>query len=188
MTTRSLRQRSIGAGHQSCRTNAPVAVCGPRHACRDAVHAQSPKEIIDPIGKGDVLVIDPPWPIKKMVLKLHGNEKPELDYKTMSVDDITRLNLVERYAAENCHVFLWTTNRFLPAAIDIFKTWEVKYSLPLIWHKSGGPQPLGLSELASGSANARHPTPLVRVKNPSNRITGNSRRAAWQREVARPRS
>ncbi len=67
-----------------------------------------------------------------------------LDYPTKSVEEIEEMNLVEKFAADNCHVFLWTTQRFLPAAIHILEKWGVKYGFTMVWHKNGGPQPLGL--------------------------------------------
>jgi N6-adenosine-specific RNA methylase IME4 len=137
-------QRHAVADHRGRRRRKipPVAQCGPRPECRPLAKSKAKT-------KADVLVVDPPWPMKKFVMKIHGNEKPELDYKTMSLEDIARLNLVERFAGENCHVFLWTTNRFLPAALEILKTWGVKYSLPFIWHKNGGPQPVGQAQYNS---------------------------------------
>ena len=137
-------QRHPVADHRGRRRRKipPVAQCGPRPECRPLAKSKAKT-------KADVLVVDPPWPMKKFVMKIHGNEKPELDYKTMSLKDIARLNLVERFAGENCHVFLWTTNRFLPAALEILKTWGVKYSLPFIWHKNGGPQPVGQAQYNS---------------------------------------
>ena len=50
----------------------PVIQCGPRPECRTLAKSNTKP-------KADVLVIDPPWPMKKMVLKIHGNEKPDLE-------------------------------------------------------------------------------------------------------------
>ena len=91
-------------------------------------------------GLYDVIVIDPPWPMVKIPLEKDPDEVP-LTYPTMSVDEITAMELP---AKESCHVFMWTTHKYLPASFDIFKAWGVKYVLTMVWHKGGGMQPFGL--------------------------------------------
>jgi N6-adenosine-specific RNA methylase IME4 len=104
------------------------------------------REPEDPVGKFDLLVIDPPWPMEKPVQDGNSSETRELDYPTMSLEDIEKENLVKKFAAENCHLFLWTTHRFLPAALAILEKWGVKYSCTFVWHKDGGRQPTGLPQ------------------------------------------
>ena len=41
-------------------------------------------------------------------------------------------------------MFLWTTQRFLPAALNLLDPWGLKYSCLFTWHKPAGVQPLGL--------------------------------------------
>lgn len=103
-----------------------------------------------PKGEYDVIVIDPPWDIKKISREVAPNQSDnmgaeiaELAYPTMTVDEIKRFDLP---AADNCHVFLWTTQKYLPTAFDIFKDWEVRYVLTFVWHKPGGFQPYGLPQ------------------------------------------
>ena len=40
--------------------------------------------------------------------------------------------------AKNTWVFLWTTQKFLPASYDIIKKWGLKYRFTMTWVKSGG--------------------------------------------------
>ncbi len=100
------------------------------------------REIEAPTGEYDVIVCDPPWPMKRSEL----DERPqqvELDYSTMTEEDIAAINLP---CADACHVFLWTTQRFLPVAFGVLDAWGLKYTCTFVWHKPGGPQPLYLPQ------------------------------------------
>ena len=90
-------------------------------------------------GVYDVIVIDPPWPMEK----LERDSAPTqvgFDYPTMTLEEI---RAVEVPCADNCHVMLWTTQKFLPNAFDIVSSWGLKYVCTLVWHKPGGFQPFG---------------------------------------------
>lgn len=50
-------------------------------------------------------------------------------------------------AAPNTHLFLWTTEKFLPAAINrVLPAWGFRYVLVMVWLKPGGMQPIGLPQ------------------------------------------
>ena len=89
-----------------------------------------------PEGKYDVVVIDPPWPIERVPM---GDAQPyeakELDYKTMSIEDIGKMDVP---ASDNAWVFLWSINRFMPEAYDLLAGWGLKYRYTMVWHKAGG--------------------------------------------------
>jgi len=93
--------------------------------------ARKPKAAV---GEFDVIIMDPPW---------QAMDEVKLGYSTMTLAQIEQENLVKKYAAKDCHVFLWTTNTFLPAAFDLFEKWGVKYSCTFVWHKDRGMQPTG---------------------------------------------
>lgn len=80
-------------------------------------------------GTYDTIVVDPPWPMKM-----------KMPYSTMSQEDIAAIRLP---AAEHCHLFLWTTQGFLPVASDILKAWGFNYCSTFVWHKDGGQYPTG---------------------------------------------
>jgi N6-adenosine-specific RNA methylase IME4 len=93
-------------------------------------------------GQYDVIVIDPPWPMAK----IERDERPqqiELDYPTMSESELRALQVP---CADNCHVWLWTTHKFLPLAFTLMDAWHLKYVCEFVWHKPGGFQPYGLPQ------------------------------------------
>jgi N6-adenosine-specific RNA methylase IME4 len=96
-------------------------------------------------GLFDVLVIDPPWPMQKFDRDVRPNQVA-LDYSTMTVDEILAWPYATQKAAEDCHVFLWTTQKFLPFAFDCITTWGFAYTCTFVWHKPGGIQPVNLPQ------------------------------------------
>lgn len=60
-------------------------------------------------------------------------------YSTMTVDDIARLP-VEDIAAEDAHLYLWTTNRYLRSVYDVCEAWGFRPVQMLVWCKP----PMGL--------------------------------------------
>jgi len=95
-----------------------------------------------PEGTFEVIVIDPPWPIEKISRDV-AMAQIDFDYPTMSIEQIENLTIP---ASENCHIFLWTTQKFLPEAFEIIEHWNFKYILTFVWHKEGGFQPFRLPQ------------------------------------------
>lgn len=95
-----------------------------------------------PDGKYDVIVIDPPWPMEKIEREI-APRQAGFDYPVMQLDAITTLKIP---SADNCHIFLWTTHKFLPHALEILEAWKMKYICTFVWHKSGGFQPFNLPQ------------------------------------------
>lgn len=105
----------------------------------ESVEAQDAQAITGVYG---VVVIDPPWPMEKIVREVRPNQAG-FDYPTMTIEEISRLEIP---FAEDCHVWLWTTQKFLPHAFGLFAAWDVKYVCTFGWHKNGGFQPIGLPQ------------------------------------------
>lgn len=93
-------------------------------------------------GKYDVIVIDPPWPMEKIDRECSPTQTG-FDYPTMQLHEIGQIKLP---AANDCHLFVWTTQKFLPTTYAIITGWGFKYVFTMVWHKNGGFQPFNLPQ------------------------------------------
>lgn len=93
-----------------------------------------------------VLVIDPPWPMVKIEREVRPNQVG-FDYPTMSIAEITDVGArAVASLADDAHVFLWATNKYLPASLKMVKSWELVYVCDFVWHKPGGFQPWNMPQ------------------------------------------
>jgi len=86
------------------------------------------------------IVADPPWPYEEG-FNGFGNRRG-LPYKSMTVEEIAALP-VASLADAGCHIYVWTTNRYLPVALSIVEMWGFSYSATLVWAKPPGQKGLG---------------------------------------------
>ena len=108
---------------------------------RDAMRKQA-LAIKPPEGKYRTIVIDPPWDMEKIQRDLAPNQV-DFDYPTMSLDEIKDFKLP---AHEECHLWLWTTQKYLRPSFDLLDAWDFTYLATFVWHKNGGFQPVGLPQ------------------------------------------
>jgi N6-adenosine-specific RNA methylase IME4 len=100
------------------------------------------REVEAPTGLFDVIVIDPPWPMEK----IERDERPNqvhFDYPVMTEGELAALDIP---ADKDCHVWLWTTHKFMPMALRLLNAWGLSYVCTFVWHKPGGFQPVGLPQ------------------------------------------
>jgi N6-adenosine-specific RNA methylase IME4 len=93
-------------------------------------------------GQYDVIVIDPPWPMEKIERDVTP-EQVAFEYPTMQEDELSAMQLP---TADDCHVWVWTTHKFLPMCLRLLDAWGLKYVCTFVWHKPGGFQPFGLPQ------------------------------------------
>lgn len=83
-----------------------------------------------PNGLFDVIVIDPPWPYGGQYSSTgHRVASP---YPEMPIEEIIALDIP---AADNCILWLWTTNRFMHEAHHILEAWAFEPKTILTWFK-----------------------------------------------------
>ena len=88
---------------------------------------------LDAQGLFQTIVIDPPWDWgDEGDVNQLGCARP--DYHTMPIDEIEAMP-VGKIADENCHLYLWVTNRSLPKAFRLMEAWGFLYVTCLTWVK-----------------------------------------------------
>ena len=127
-------------------------ITGGKESYADAIREVRREEVVEKLndistrevkrleGKYDVIVIDPPWPIQKIEYDVRPNQVV-LDYPTMTEDELAAMKMP---AADDCHLWLWTTHKYLPMALRLLEVWGFKYTCTFVWHKDNGIQPIGL--------------------------------------------
>jgi N6-adenosine-specific RNA methylase IME4 len=105
----------------------------------ESVKAKAVKEAK---GVFDVIVLDPPWPMEKIERDV-APDQVAFEYPTMTEAELGKLKIP---ADDACHVWVWTTHKFLPMALRLLDVWRLKYVCTFVWHKPGGFQPFGLPQ------------------------------------------
>jgi N6-adenosine-specific RNA methylase IME4 len=95
------------------------------------------------VGRYRTIVADPPWEYDggfyttshdPRTGRLSNPKRVALAYDALSVDEIKALPVGE-LALPDAFLFLWTTNRYLPAAFDLLPAWGFRYAQMLVWAK-----------------------------------------------------
>jgi N6-adenosine-specific RNA methylase IME4 len=85
------------------------------------------------------IVADPPWAYERMVGRTIGGgpgwQVRGLPYPSMTVDEIQSLPIPD-LADSDARLFLWTTNRYMPAAFRLLSGWGFRYQQTLVWRKN----------------------------------------------------
>lgn len=88
--------------------------------------------------KYNIVYADPPWSFSsKEIQKYNGNRFTSMEkhYKTQNRNWINNLS-VSRLTADDCSLFLWSTDAHLGDAIETMKFWGFKYiTVAFVWEK-----------------------------------------------------
>jgi ParB/RepB/Spo0J family partition protein len=100
-----------------------------------------------PTGKFGTIVIDPPLQVEEMGL----TSRPDLshiDWPSMNESELAAFPVLD-LAADDCHLFCWTTSKHIFVARRLIEQWGFTYSFLMTWHKPSGYQPPGMPQFNS---------------------------------------
>ena len=117
----------------------PVQLARAQQAQQRAERAEN-RLTAPPEGTYRCLVIDPPWPVEKILREERPNQDA-FDYPTMPLEAIRCLPVGELADSAGCHVYLWTTQKHLRDAFALFEAWGVSYQCLMTWVKPTGMTP-----------------------------------------------
>lgn len=81
--------------------------------------------------KYHTIYADPPW-----IEHGGGGRGANAHYPLMKTKEIIALApMVQELAEDNAHLYLWTTNNFLPDALEVMKAWGFRYVTMITWMK-----------------------------------------------------
>jgi len=87
-------------------------------------------------GLFDVVSVDPPWPYEEQNKNVTSfdavGRRVANPYPEISIEQIKK---IEMPLMNDSVVLLWTTHKFLPAAFEILKEWNLEYKATLVWNK-----------------------------------------------------
>lgn len=122
-------------------------------------------------AKYRTIVADPPWDYPEGFVgfnrtpgKWSRRVAKSLPYPSMSIDEIAALPVADM-AENQSALFLWATNRYLPAAFSVVAQWGFQYRQTLVWHKVNGP-------IFGGSVAPNHAEFLLVCRRGAHRWTG----------------
>ena len=87
--------------------------------------------------KYQIIVIDPPWQIKKIIKRVRPNQV-NMDYPMMSIQEIEYLPIQSIADDNNCILFLWTIDKYLYESKTILERWGFHYHRTMTWDKTNG--------------------------------------------------
>jgi N6-adenosine-specific RNA methylase IME4 len=83
--------------------------------------------------KYKTIYADPPWPEHGGGKCVRGANK---HYPLMSVQAIRDMApFIISISEENCHLYLWVTNNFLPEGLRVMEDWGFRYVTKIVWLK-----------------------------------------------------
>lgn len=107
------------------------------HAARQRTPDPVSEPVPLPCGKFSCIVADPPWSMRLIEREQRPDQGRHVAYPTMEIDEIAKLPVAE-LAADDCHLYLWVTHRFLPAGLQLLEEWGFAYQCVMTWRKNVG--------------------------------------------------
>lgn len=100
-----------------------------------------PTDLLDLVGCGfRTILADPPWALTMRGKRKRAKEPnlpAALPYPTMTLDEMCAMPVGE-LAADDCHLWLWTTNQHLSDGFRVMQAWGFRYLAPVHWIKPSG--------------------------------------------------
>lgn len=112
-----------------------------------AARTKAPEPVSEPVPPRDgayrCIVIDPPWPMRKIERRERPSQGVTLDYPILTLEQIADEAIVpvRTHADDNCHLYLWVTHRYLPAGLKLLDVWGFHYQCVMTWRKNVGITP-----------------------------------------------
>ena len=86
--------------------------------------------------KYKTIYADPPWGGVGGGKIKRGADRHYPLMKTQAIKDLqVNGNHVSQLAEDNAHLYLWTTNNFLPDALEVMEAWNFRYVTMITWVK-----------------------------------------------------
>lgn len=83
--------------------------------------------------KYQTIYADLPWPEYGGGKIKRGADR---HYPLMKVKDIIGMSdFVNSFSDENCHLYLWVTNNYLPSGLQVMEAWGFRYITTITWVK-----------------------------------------------------
>jgi N6-adenosine-specific RNA methylase IME4 len=90
--------------------------------------------LLEEKGFGTIFA-DPPWPERGAGRIKRGADR---HYPLMQTADIASLgSIVQQLAKPDSHLYLWITNNFMPAGLEVMKSWGFRHITTITWMKAG---------------------------------------------------
>jgi N6-adenosine-specific RNA methylase IME4 len=83
--------------------------------------------------KYKTIYCDPPWPEFGGGKIKRGADR---HYPLMSIKQIIEMkDFINKISEDNCHLYMWATNNYLPSALQVIKEWGFEYKTIITWLK-----------------------------------------------------
>jgi len=79
----------------------------------------------------DVIYADPPWNVRGGGRIKRGSDR---HYDLMRTEDIAAIPVAD-LAKDDCHLYLWVTNNFMPDGLGVMDAWGFRYVTMVTWPK-----------------------------------------------------